>query len=333
MRASIISTPVTLFPVGSSHEALTLYNRGPATIFIDTASSVSSTTSYPLLAGTSMIWNDDAPLYAVTLQGTAILDIILNSGGIQSLSKLSTLVFTIKNQSITDGSSYTSPRYDCASYGTLTFTSSFPLAWNGVGAGEPLAYVLTWYDDDGIAFDTLSWFSWSEGSSSPFARIPVKGSYFTIRVAWIAVTPGQPLILNLTCRAFTEVREFANDTIGSLSVQTYESSGDDVRFFEGFPSGGTTSLYIPSLGNTISLNLTSLSGVTVAGAMSVQGLVTPLGSTRRYGREVIPIVSGASTVSYVVYAPITQCLRVAMNPSPTVASGLQLTVTYPGYQP
>lgn len=135
----ITTTPQQLTNPGSTD--VTLYNQGPATVYLDNTSAVGTVNSFTLQPTATMSWNSGASLWAVTKDGTSTL--IANPAG-QTMNTAGIAKQVLLGQNVSNGSASFIPQAECQAYNTLR------LIFTQMGFNNPVAtlpFTVTWYDD------------------------------------------------------------------------------------------------------------------------------------------------------------------------------------------
>lgn len=335
-NAVVTTSMVCLLPEQAPHDSYTLYNRGPATIFIDQYPSVNPVSSYGLIAGASIIWDPDAPLYAITKNGSATLTMFVNSGGVNNLDSLNTNIAILTPGIILAGADYSTDIYDCSAYKTLIITKNY-LDGGGIG-GDVTSWFVQWYDDDGNSIGLTEWDEFSQIGATTRQTIPVQGRYF--RIAFNNNRALLPIrISQLRVIGSTIAYQMTNDPLGA--PQTDEGVGlysaQDMQEFE--PGSGvrlTGPYYLRSAGRYLQVTFFSTGAVTGAGAFRVEAQYQNASAgltTARLGTTVIPIGGANETTSAVFFVPIGPIIRIVYTDVTGGGAFQRLSAVWQDYQP
>jgi hypothetical protein len=323
-NAVITSVPATILPENAPHPDYLLYNRGPATVYLDSFGSVSPTTSFGLLVGASLIWNADTALYAVTANGSATLSITTDAHELNSVSNLANTIAVLSSGTLADLATYSTPILDCSAYGTIEAVVSFSYA-NGTSLAATGSIMrVYWYDSRGVFLNSYIWNTKQSTVLPNTVRIPVRGAYFRIGTTWVSDVPGTPTIIGLNIRGFTTELEWSN----GLQLSTQENPD----YMVCGPTNVNSDFFIDLRGNRLAVNIRVTSAVTVIGFLGILGMDASNLTTFRFARLDIPVAAGSQDIYFECTVAPTLIGRLNLS-MPTTAGTVTINVTYPNYRP
>lgn len=165
---TVMTTP-TQIHLGAQG-VVTLLNEGPATVYIESNSSVNPANAFPLRPLASMTWQAGNELWAVTSSGQARLNTNV-SGYLSDPNRSSTqrLIYQF------NGSFTVSESFEVGSYETLLIRY---LAQPTVTVGQS-HWTFVWSDDDGNAILQEDIYTWATVGIASL-DVPVRGSHCEI---------------------------------------------------------------------------------------------------------------------------------------------------------
>lgn len=164
-----ITTDVANIWPQAKQGTLTIYNNGPATVYIDSGTSV-STQSLPLPPLSSVEWKTGQALFAKCAKGTATLSMDFSATLLDN--SRSAYMQTILNMALFDNATV---EFECGSYQTLLCSGSVdgPFVPNPIVKG----FSVFWYDSNGnfLNYERINF--WAVSTQPLFnIVIPVKGA-------------------------------------------------------------------------------------------------------------------------------------------------------------
>lgn len=324
-----------LFPQGLQ-EAMSLVNDGPATILIDSQSSISAGQSLALPPSASIVWDADQPLYARSVGAASTLRITPNRFALDaSRAGLNKLLYTSNSVFTSVTNTYVStPSVECSAYRTLIVS----IVYDSGLADTVWHMKIDWYDDSGNLLltetNTIFLFDASGvGTLKWNTNFPVKGAAAIVSIK--ADVAGSKHFNLVQIFGTTNVLAFqatpglnAEVRLGTHSVEYDRDAGVLAAPFDLATAGAAISL--APLGNQLSVRVFTPLGVTVAGIVRVRDSLT---NVIKYGEINIPTSAAGNGNVYgsLIYVPRGRPIDVVVDAAPTYGGTARMSAVWVDY--
>lgn len=324
---------------------VTLYNRGPDTVYVDNNTSVTPVSGYAIRPGDSMVWQADEPLYAVsrylvqdgfsgpfpdTLSGQSRLQ-ISDSGNI--LIPEAARNVTLSSWGETTASSIRRSDINVSAYQSLSIaTTNHGLDVDGL---ERVVHTLRWHNEDGafMGGDTYEGYL----SVQNLLTVPVTGTYVSITTSVVKSTgaqdiiPATAIIGHSNELPVTWMVDPLSDDNSSLATAADEGARSDYTAFSGLtlPPNSASRFLISSKTRRVKFRLVFSGSVAASTSWSFVSVATDFTTGADYIYDVVnKTTAGVSFVGTLdIPWQTTPILRIS-GTVPEAVTISSLTVTY-----
>lgn len=338
----VTTTPQAVI-LGSDGDSIVLKNDGPYTVYVDSNSSINSS-SHAIPPTGTIAWDLNRELWIVA-------DPIAGNNGYSSVSWIpnsqpaifgNALDGILYTTSFTDPNAANPPQstiYECTAYNSLVISINTPALFYAVGEAFSTFKVhsikITWYDSTGtqLQVETMNVPAYYDGSPGlVLITVPIRGSYVAI-----VITPATALV-------FTTVRVLGTTRILDRGVQA-GAQRTAVHYNPSLASGGATGMFpsadsvaVISTGTLATLNVllpspsgkllvtwtTSTGGATAVGVIAFTSAITGM---RLAGDIPIPIAGNnvATEVILPLYEPVIMIIQPVKISGAPIATSVHVT--------
>lgn len=331
-QLTVGNQPQPLFLDGLN-ESVILTNKGPFTIYLDSNSSI-STSSYPLPATASIVWDAMRPLWVMAGGDSSVLAYTLN-GNVSNVERAATtdLLRSVVNTNQTDALG----RFECSSYQTVILEFQSTLVWTttaGPDAGVYHEVLVQWYDANGRALNMQRYMCPSlvpnSGIGAAQLTLQARGDFCEITIDASAA-----LTYSAQVYGTTRYRRNRFDWIfsaGSIGSAAYVDLADvaALDLTDGYASATTwvtrtaSPVFVNQIGHEVTLSLHVTTSVTAAGLLRLRDFLTKASLED----IVIPVVTGPQVIKRDMRIPVSRSVELAMVTDPTTAGNVNISLTW-----
>lgn len=330
-----VGQAAAIFPFEES-QAVSVYNRGPATVYLSDQSSVSTTTGLKVPPLGSVVWDAGRKMYAICGPIQSQYN-VYGSLATLDIQPLESLVLSPQAGMFDflyglDPSLISGYRFEVSAYNTLYI--AFDMKFDNTlqpTVGTWFSLIVSWYDANGNFIETYSYDSAVDGKGDLYYYIPVRGTYMSINASDNNLGPH---FVWTTGVVFGTTRNMPTKNINthlpwstSTPIATLVTYQDTIII----PDWQFENIYLPTLGNYITASFRASTAVNTAGGFRICSIRS---GRYMFGNDVaLPIsATGGSVVALVTNVPYSQSpiLTLGQGGAPVLAGAgsLDVTLTY-----
>lgn len=337
--------PAELYPFGVQGP-LTITNLGPATIYLDSDSSVGPQ-SLPLGPNDAITWDGGQPLWAVARllpltsdisgsEQSSRVSIIRNGGGYSPQGDVTRRL--LQDASFTFGGSafYSTNALEVGAYQTLRLWASMTNPDGSViyaTQDDKTEWRFTWYDEAGnwLSDEELWQLNCTEGVR---ITVPVRGSYVVAQLFYEGPTYPNMILKEFTVTATTAPGHY--QSLIGLQDQSLRYAGGQTVSSDGYafvPNYDFANpILLSSWGTKLSIGIVCTAAITTAGRLVVKSGKTRAAEIPVFEDIELPVAAAAQRLQTTTKVPISQPIYVT-GVAPTGGAPVNLTFTWEDFQP
>lgn len=316
--STVLTTPVQIYD--GSQGAVSVKNQGPATVFLDSQSSVNADNGWPIAPNSVLRWDRQEPLWACTKFGSARLNV--NRVGVISdevVTSVQRLLYSDARQ--TPVNSIQFDTFECAQYETLIVQAM------SLTSSAFVTLAFSWYDEaqNYLTTESLIYNQTIAGSST--ITIPAKGSFCQISATAVDYSSLSISFSLDTFQVYGSTRNY-DVTAATTTIYSVYDGNAVVTTSRGnlswVSSGSVARIFLPQWGHILDCYCEA----TLAIGNGTFYIYDAL-SNVMYGA--LAVTGGALGTGGAILVPRSRPIKVQCDFMATSASGIKASITWRDY--